>query len=191
MSLLIFSLGVTGVVAMQKVTLTSNLHAKDLAIATQVAQAWIDQLHADAITWNHPSKLQATSDLSDTSWLGTVSQTNTDWVRPAYVATRNFGPAFDVQGNPINLGTDTTTPVKFCAHLRLSWLYQPNTVTSTTLGNGLMRAEVRVFWLRDGQPWPNDKSICDVSQNANAISGDTSRYHFVYNVSAVRENTAQ
>lgn len=191
MSLLIFSIGVTGVIAMQKVTITSNQHAKDLAVATQIAQAWMDQLHADAIAWNHPSVRQATNDLADTAWLSSVSPTNVDWVRPDYIAARNFGPAFDVQGNPINIGTDTTTPVKFCTHLRLSWLYQPDAATSTMVGNGLMRAEVRVFWLRDGQAWPNNRSMCDVSQNANAIGADVSRYHFVYNVSAVRENTAQ
>jgi prepilin-type N-terminal cleavage/methylation domain-containing protein len=191
MSLLIFSIGVTGVIAMQKVTITSNQHAKDLAVATQIAQAWMDQLHADAIAWNHPSVVQASDDLADTAWLGTVAQTNTNWVRPVYVEARNFGPAFDVQGNPINIGTDTTTPVKFCTHIRLSWLYQPNAATSTMVGNGLMRAEVRVFWLRDGQPWPNNKSICDIAQNANSMSSDSSRYHVVYNVSAVRENTAQ
>lgn len=191
MSLLIFSIGVTGVIAMQKVTLTSNQHARDLAIATQVSQAWMDQLHADAIAWNHPSILRATNDLADTAWLSSVSQTNITWVRPAYVATRNFGPAFDVQGNPINLDTDTTTPVKYCTHIRLSWLYQPAAATSNLLGDGLMRAEVRVFWLRDGKAWPGNKSICDPTQVPNSMTSDVSRYHFVYTVSALRENTAQ
>lgn len=191
MSLLIFSIGVSGVIAMQKVTVTSNQHAKDLAIATQLAQAWVDQLHADAIAWNHPSVLQATDDLDDTAWLKTVPKTAKDWVLPDYVADRRFGPAFDVQGNPLDISSGAGSDVKFCTHVRLSWLYQPNAAGSTLTGNGLIRTEVRVFWLRDGRAWPNSKSICDASQNTAAIGSEVSRYHFVYNVSAVRENTAQ
>jgi hypothetical protein len=188
MSLLIFSIGVTGVIAMQKVTVTSNQHAKDLAIATQIAQAWMDQLHADAIAWNHPSVFQTTDDLDQTAWIKNVSRTNKDWVLPAYVEERRFGPAFDVQGNPVN---GTGPNVKYCTHLRLSWLYQPNSAGATLTGNGLIRAEVRVFWLRDGRAWPNNKSICDATQLPATVGSDVSRYHFVYNVSAVRENTAQ
>lgn len=190
MSLLIFSIGVTGVIAMQKVTVTSNQHAKDLAIATQLAQAWLDQLHADAIAWNHPSATQATDDLAQTAWLGNVALNNNDWLLPAYVSDRSFGPAFDVQGNPVDTSSGTPASVKFCTHIRLSWLYQPY-ATATVTGNGLIRAEVRVFWLRDGRPWPNNRSICDAAQVPNSMSADISRYHFVYNVSAVRENTAQ
>jgi type IV pilus assembly protein PilV len=190
MALLIFSIGVTGVIAMQKITVTSNQHAKDLAIATQLAQAWIDQLHADAIAWNHPSASQAANDLAETAWLSNVAVNNNNWMLPAYVATRSFGPGFDVQGNPLDPSDAASPSVKFCTHLRLSWLYQP-LATSTITGNGLIRAEVRVFWLRDGRPWPNNQSICDVAQVPNSMSADVSRYHFVYNVSAVRENTAQ
>ncbi|HYO94825.1 MAG TPA: prepilin-type N-terminal cleavage/methylation domain-containing protein, partial [Polyangiaceae bacterium] len=54
MSLSILSLGVTGVIAMQKVTVTSNQHAKNLAIATQISQSWMDELRADSLMWNHP-----------------------------------------------------------------------------------------------------------------------------------------
>jgi prepilin-type N-terminal cleavage/methylation domain-containing protein len=191
MSLLIFSIGVTGVIAMQKITVTSNQHAKDLAIATQIAQAWMDQLHADAIAWNHPSAYKASLDLNDTVWLSNVAQTNTTWIRPNYDAARSFGPFFDVQGRPLvdtdpNLNANT----KFCTHIRLSWLYQP-TVTSTLTGNGLIRAEVRVFWLRDGQPWPNNQPICSQALNTSTVAADAARYHFVYDVSAVRENTRQ
>jgi hypothetical protein len=188
MSLLIFSIGVSGVIAMQKVTVTSSQHAKDLAIATQVAQAWVDQLHADAIAWNHPSVFKTNDDLDDTAWLKAVSKTAKDWVLPAYVSERSFGPAFDVQGKPIADGSDA----KFCTHIRLSWLYQPSAPGATLTGNGLIRTEVRVFWLRDGKARLNGKSICDPGQTpAAAIGSDLSRFHFVYNVSAVRENTAQ
>jgi len=187
MSLLIFTIGVLGVVAMQKVTLTSNQHAKDLALATQLAQSWVDQLHADAMAWNHPSALRATNDLSDTIWLSNVSQNNTAWVLPTWDATRRFGPGFDPRGTSVN-PTTAGDQVKFCTHIRLSWLYQP---IGTVTGGGLMRAEVRVFWLRDGQPRAGNVGICSQQLTPASVGGDVGRYHFVYNVSAVRENTAQ
>ncbi len=188
MSLLIFSIGVTGVIAMQKVTVTSNQHAKDLAMATQIAQGWMDQLQTDAIAWNHPSAPpDTTSDIGETVWLSSVSQANTTWVRPVYSTARRFGPAFDARGNAIDPAQQPNS-VKFCTHLRLSWLYQP---TGTTTGGGLIRAEVRVFWLRDGQTRPSNVGICSQQLDANTVGADVARYHFVYDVSAVKENMWQ
>lgn len=192
MSMMILTIGVTGVVAMQKVVVTSNQHAKNLAIATQIAQAWIDQLHADAIAWNHPSGLSAVSDLGDTAWLSNVALTNTHWTQPAWVQTRLFGPTFDAQGTPIN-PTSGATPA-FCAHIRLSWLYQPSAASGAAItGNGLIRAEVRVFWLRDGMSGVNKLPLCSTQVNPDLIGTDDNRgnYHFVYSTSAVRENTAR
>lgn len=187
MSLSILSLGVTGVIAMQKVTVTSNQHAKNLAIATQISQSWMDELRADSLMWNHPSSLRTTSDLDDTTWLTSVALQNTDWSRPAWSATRSFGPGFDAQGRPV----DTTTSidgVRFCTHLRLSWLYQP--LAGSVTGNGLMRAETRVFWLREGQRGLQDRPVCDAQEEPNDIGAETSRYHFLYTVSALRQNTS-
>lgn len=190
MSMAILTIGVTGVVAMQKVTITSNQHAKNLAIATQVAQAWMDQLRLDALSWNHPSPMRGSSDLeNDTVWLRQVPNSGSSgWFRPEWDATRNFGAAFDVQGRPID--PSTTTPTRFCAHLRLSWLYRADGVAaegaaSTLSGNGLIRAEVRVFWLREGQ----SGLVCTTTEKPEEIGAATDRYHFVYNVSAIRQNT--
>ncbi len=62
----------------------------------------------------------------------------------------------------------------------LSWLYQP-----TVSGNGLIRAEVRVFWLRDGQGFA--QNMCDATQVAN-VGVATQTFHFVQKISAIREN---
>ncbi|MFZ5894219.1 MAG: type IV pilus modification PilV family protein [Myxococcota bacterium] len=185
MSLLIFSIGVTGVIAMQKVTMTSNQHAKDLALATQIAQSWMDQLRADSMAWNHPSAQRATHDLGDTQWLSSVSQAI--WVLPDWNSTRRFGPAFDARGTAIDPST-AANQVKFCTHIRLSWLYQP---TGVVTGGGLMRADVRVFWLRDGQARSGNVGICSAQNSPATVGDDVGRYHFIYNVSAIRENTAQ
>lgn len=185
MSVAILSIGVTGVVAMQKVTVTSNQHAKNLAIATQVGQAWIDQLRADALSWNHPSAQSPASDLNQTVWLNNVPNGNDpEWFRPDWDSARDFGASFDALGRPAD--PEGTTAIPFCAHLRLSWLYQP---LGTMAGNGLIRAEVRVFWLREGQSGLAGRAVCASAEVPEDIGQAIDRYHLVYNVSAIRQNS--
>lgn len=186
MSVAILTVGVSGVVAMQKVTVTSNQHAKNLTLATQVAQAWMDQLRADSLSWNHPSSQLAASDLADTVWLDNVEARAGQWFRPAWDGNRQFGAGFDAQGRPVD-PDERDVSIRFCTHLRLSYLYQPPPI-GTMAGNALMRAEVRVFWLRDGQSNLGGIPICDDAETEAEIGASTERYHFVYNVSAIRQN---
>ena len=184
MSIGVLGIGVTGVVAMQKVTITSNQHAKNLAIATQVGQAWMEQLRADALQWNHPSAAVATSDIQDTLWLKEITGNNANgaWLRPAWEEEREFGPGFDAQGRPTNVAAAT----RFCTNLRLTWLYGSNVGVA---GNQLIRAEVRVYWLRDGQAPLDNDAFC--TEDPALVGGESGRpvYHAVYDVSAIRQNT--
>lgn len=185
MSVAILSIGVTGVVAMQKVTITSNQHAKNLAIATQIGQAFIDQLRADSLSWNHPSAQNLASDLNQTVWLSNVPNDNSpEWFRPDWDDGRQFGASFDAQGRPAD--PDGDIGIRFCAHLRLSWLYPP---IGAMAGNGLIRAEVRVFWLREGQSGLENRAVCADAEVPEDIGAAIDRYHLVYNTSAIRQNT--
>ncbi|MBK7586506.1 MAG: hypothetical protein IPI67_40750 [Myxococcales bacterium] len=183
MAISIFAIGVAGIIAMQKVTVGANKHAKNLSIATHIAQAWLDQLAVDAAAWNHPSPGIPTPDLNDTIWLQAAGNNANQWLRPAFDANRNFGAAFDALGNPVadaNAGTAV-----FCAHVRLSWMYP------ATAGNGLLRTEVRVFWLRDGQGGTvNGQPTCAVLTPPATIEAAGLKYHFVHTASAVKQNTA-
>lgn len=198
MSMSILTIGVGGIAAMQKVTVSSNQHARNLATATQISQAWLDELRADSAAWNHPSSRLATSDLADTQWLSALASSGgstTGWFRPAWQATRNFGPGFDVQGRPVNTtDPDNNAQVRYCTHLRLSWLYRDTGSTvadqQAVIGNGLIRAEVRIFWVREGQTAYGTGDVCGGVTPAATIGAATTRYHFVYQVSAVRQNTA-
>ncbi|HET7543009.1 MAG TPA: prepilin-type N-terminal cleavage/methylation domain-containing protein [Polyangiaceae bacterium] len=184
MAIGIFGIGVTGIIAMQKVTAVSNQHAKNLAIATHIAESWLDMLSTDAVTWNHPSTGNSVPDIQETTWLKSVTanaDTANDWFLPLYNAPLSFGPAFDALGNAIDPTDAPAGSIAFCSHLRLSWLYQP-----TVSGNGLIRAEVRVFWLRDGQGFA--QNMCTGAQVAN-VGNAIQTFHFVQKISAVRENT--
>ena len=183
MAIGIFGIGVTGIIAMEKVTTVSNQHAKNLGIATHIAESWLDMLATDAVTWNHPSRdSPLPPDIGQTTWLQSVranANTVNDWFLPAYSTVLAFGPAFDALGNPVNAAVSPGS-VAFCSHLRLSWLYQP-----TVSGNGLIRAEVRVFWLRDGQGFAQNMCAGDQVTNVGAA---TPTFHFVQKITAIREN---
>jgi prepilin-type N-terminal cleavage/methylation domain-containing protein len=184
MAITIFAIGVSGIISMQKVVATSNQSAKRLAIATHIAQAWQEQLAADASAWNHPSPNNATPDIGEPAWLNVVASSPDVWVMPDWVPDRNFGPAFDGLGEVVD-PTSNLPQAQFCAHIRLTWLYPD------TAGNGLIRTEVRVFWLREDMGGTvNALQLCDPNTDPALIEGASDRYHFVYETSAVRQNTA-
>jgi prepilin-type N-terminal cleavage/methylation domain-containing protein len=187
MALAVFAIGVSGIMAMHKVIVAANQHAKNLAIATHIAQAWQEQLAADAAQWNHPSPRDpGRRDIdTDTTWLAQVVGNANTWIRPTFNATRDFGPMFDALGNVVPQASEPQA--QFCSHIRLSWLYNDG---QPTPGNGLIRAEVRVFWLREGQGALGGTTLCDPNGVANAIGAAIERYHFVYKTTAVRQNTA-
>ncbi len=182
MAISLFAVGVSAIIALQKVAVTSNQHAKNLAIATRIAQSWQEMLATDATKWNHPDANNSASDLAaDTTWLKKVD-TTTAWFQPDWDATLQFGPAFDALGNPVLLPTDAAR-ADFCTHIRLTYLYPPDT---PVLGNGLIRTEVRVFWRRPGVD--NTDAFCSAQILPATIGEQVQQYYFVYKAAAVREN---
>lgn len=183
-ALTLITVGVSGVVAMQKVTSVSNREARDLAIANQIARTWIDRLRNDAIGWNIPSpSMPSGSDLdSDTVWLKNTGSVE-GWFQPASDELRLASAAFDRHGTDLaTLPEDE--PAAFCTHLRLSWLYGPPTPPF------LIRAEVRVFWLREGGgglPTGMD-TFCDEAADTTSLGSATQNFRFVYAATAIKQN---
>jgi prepilin-type N-terminal cleavage/methylation domain-containing protein len=184
MALTVLAIGISGVIAMQKITVTSNQHAKNLATATHIAQAWQERLAADAVQWNHPSPRLNVDDINDTLWLRQVVGSQGVWFRPAYAKSLDFGAGFDALGNVV--AEADMEQAAYCTHLRLTPLYP------ATAGNGLIRAEIRVFWARDGMGGTvNGLAVCDPSTPALSVENTSNRYHFVYQTTAIKQNTAQ
>lgn len=175
MALALLAVAVVGIISMQKITVTSNAHAKNLAMAQRIAQAWAGQLQLDATTWR--------------TGLGGFLNSNATWQRPDYVASRNFGAAFDALGNPLSDSASDLGRARFCSHLRLSWLY-PDTMN--TGGNGVLRAEIRVFWQRTGESTVANAAFCGRPQDTTRvglIGQATDLYHFVYQTVGVRQHS--
>jgi type IV pilus assembly protein PilV len=181
MALAVFGIGVVGVIAMQKVTSTSNRHAKNLATATHIAQSWLERLAVDATRWDQSHTLAAT-----TTWLKAAQPlANATWQLPAAdTVTELFGPGFGALGQPLP-APGSAGEIVFCTHLRLTYLIDP----ASQPGNGLIRAEVRVFWPRDGEPYANGADYCDAGANATNIGRAPESFHFVYKSTAIRQTS--
>lgn len=177
MSLAVLAVGIIGIIAMQKVTIASNVHAKNLSIATHIGQSWLGILEAEASLWG------ADGSFSRTTWLA-QGNGSSDWFRPSYDATRDFGPAFDALGNPVATANEGAN-ARFCVDLRLSPL------NPSTAGAGLIRIEARVIWLRDegivaGSVVPPSQA-CGLSATDLASANAQRLFHFVFMSGAIRQ----
>jgi hypothetical protein len=170
----VFATGVTGIIAMQRATVTSNQMAKNMTLANAVAQSWLTHLQADATLWRN--------DLNDTVWLKSVDVANVNnaWQLPAYDAALAFGPQFDGLGRPVQADSE------FCAQIRLTWLYRDQNGGGIR-GNGVIRSEVRVFWPRAGQTRVAADCTSGAAATIAAVSAATDTYHFVVHAGAVRQ----
>jgi type II secretion system protein I len=176
MALALFTVAVLGIISLQKLMIVSNAHAKNMSVAERIAESWAAQLQMDSTTWR--------ANTGSTDWLGNAGG---GWLRPAFVAgSKNFGAAFDALGNPLPDATGLAR-ARYCAHVRLTSLY---TDTPLVSGNGMMRAEIRVFWLRDGESdLVPANGLCSVTQDEDAIGQRFDLYHFVYLTAGIRQHS--
>jgi Tfp pilus assembly protein PilV len=177
MSLAILAVGAIGIIATDKVTVAANQHAKNLAIATHVAESWIGMLNAEAALWEGSEVLLTEA---RHPWLFQGRDTDA-WFRPNYVQRLDFGPAFDALGNPMASSTDAS----FCVDLRLAPL------TRGDAAGRMLRAEVRVMWLRP-QPIvsaadPTLSSACALNAVQASAAGASRLAQFVFMASALRQ----
>ena len=80
MAIALFTVAVLGIISMQKITVVSNAHAKNLAIAQRIAQTWATQLQMDSSSWVTTFDAQ-----------GVLQQPSEAWIRPAFVTGRIGG----------------------------------------------------------------------------------------------------
>ncbi len=184
MSLAVLAIGASGVIAMQKVAVSSNRHAKDLALAARIAEGWADQLAIDGSTWTLTQTGAPT--LPNTTWIKLATPgTTVDWFVPDYSALRNFGPGFGALGAPIDPNVSPSL-IRFCTHLRFAYLH------NTTGGNGVIRAQIRVFWPAENAttslPATARANLCAVT---DAILGpNLGAFHVVYLTTSIAQAPA-
>ncbi len=187
MALAVLSIGATGVIAMQKAALLGNVRARDLATASTLASSWMERLRVDGLQWT--ITINNMSTIGNTTWLNVVQNDfpnvtglEGQWFAPSTVsAGMGYEDGADLHG----YDTADTEQHGFCVNLRLTQIL-PN----------LIRAEVRIFWLRrqGGGVIAGVTEMCDPSpaylQNLSLIDSlpipdPLSHYHFVYLTSAI------
>jgi len=175
MAIAVFGIGVSGIIAMQKVAAAANQHSRALSLATNIGQAWQDQLNIDSSLYTR------TTGLMNTVWLSQLAGGNNQagWFRPAYSTNLGIGAAFDALGRPLQDTTASLANSQFCVHVRLTRLYP------TTAEIDVVRTEVRVIWPRTEGTVAS--GFCDPNANIASIAADSANYHSLYQVSAVRQ----
>lgn len=163
--------GLLGIVAMQSTAVNANLRAQEITMATNLARRWQDRLRRDSYQWTTPSQSNPTSNIAATWYLSRlgVSMT-TDWYVPdppsGTVAAMPETAAFDYFGNDV---PTTDSRAYYCTQVRLTSL----------IPNQLLRAEVRVWWYRQGGVRPPTYTDCARSATA-AVSNDTTNIRSIY-----------
>ena len=150
MALAIMTVGAVGLLSLQTATVRGNADARQLTVATQVNQLWVERLRRDALRWTAPS-VSALRAASGPRYLRNVPAPGGGW-------SGWFAPVDPVRapGDPQSYGFDyrgfdTFDPAQmfYCTHVNLRWVDPGRT----------LRADVRTFWHKRGQA--NDAAYAD------------------------------
>ena len=163
-SLGIMMIGAMGIIALQQHTIRSNGHARQLTIATQIAQRWIERLKQDGHTWiaaDAPAiALAGTRHLrgilgAPANQFITIPNSNGFvWDQDGSGDPLPTGSrAFDYRGDDIVLGAALDRPIFYCAAFRPAWVYT----------QFAMRVDVRVWWPRPGFDTQAEFGLCDTN----------------------------
>jgi prepilin-type N-terminal cleavage/methylation domain-containing protein len=179
-SVAVFSIGATGVIALQNATIAGNGFAGELTTAYHIAQSWEDVLSMDAEQWG-----ESFANPEGTYWLTTAEDQDDDWIFPDYQSSMRIGSAFDMFGQPLETGTGA----RYCAQIRVRWLCEPGSADcggEQNLGNGLLAADVRVFWPRRR---PASLVLADFCVAETVADGDPdpANFHSVAVSSAIKQ----
>jgi prepilin-type N-terminal cleavage/methylation domain-containing protein len=136
-SLGVMTIGAMAILALQQQSVRSNAHARQITIATQIAERWAERFKQDAQTWNAVGlrvgapNLQTV--LGGTTWLQQIiAQPNV--FQTIGNTGNNISNAFDYQGFDV----PNTGNYYYCASFRPSWVYYGRA----------MRIDIRVWWAR-------------------------------------------
>jgi prepilin-type N-terminal cleavage/methylation domain-containing protein len=178
-SLGIMTIGAMAVLALQQQIIRGNVHARQITMATQIAQNVIERLKIDSISWIAPG-------VPTGAYLRNVApgaigafQTLRFITTTSGGVTRLQSNAFDYYGDDLNTQNGSPVGLFYCASYRLSFVYT---------NNRIIRADVRVWWAREGQAGIRaDFPTCD-DDNAKLNPGGTAidNYHVVYLSTVIR-----
>jgi len=176
------TIGAMAVLALQQQIIRANVHARQITIATQIAQNWIERLKMDATIWNNNEPPSGSTHwLKSVSVVGTLGNFTT--IAPLSAASpdgsRLVSNAFDYYGDDLDNSTTAPVGLFYCASARLNWVYA---------NQRIIRADVRVWWAREGESAIRADYPRCVDDGATLSPGGDNfdRYHLVYLSTVIR-----
>ena len=170
----IITMGSVGLLAMQQAAYRSNRSSRQMSIATNITQQWMERAQRDAQSWTEPG---ATA-LASTDYLVTIMALpdTTGWFVPVPTDTA-FSYAADWDGND----TLTEADFRYCTHMQLSWFRPGRSI----------RVDVRTFYIREGLYDSQDAVAGDYLSDSDCASADASTVDLsaIPNISAVYAST--
>ncbi len=177
-AILIFGVGLLGIMALHIVARKGNTDAQNLTAATTIAEHWMERLDTESVMWNgDPADLTATATPMMNA-LGAGSSTvgaSTGWVSPPENPLLNREMH---QSQTDSTSGELLSPGDYCTQYRLT----------TLVGDQLLRSEVRVMWWRDGVQRPANWASCPPPPGAGG-NPDISKLHMVTLSSTVWRNS--
>jgi prepilin-type N-terminal cleavage/methylation domain-containing protein len=191
----VMAIGAAAVMSMQKASVQGNLDARKTDVANSIARMWVERLERDATQWTQPNTNNV---LGNNLGIATALFRNLDngWFVPVPpAATSPMTYAYDILGRDL-LPADAGSAV-FCVNMRLKTLVTGVPVQGGAPVPQLIRADVRVVWLRGLGVNPTG-TFCDPG-NADMGTSDLNEtgrvggpaYHAIYVTTAVKENPSQ
>jgi prepilin-type N-terminal cleavage/methylation domain-containing protein len=174
-SLGVMTIGAMAILALQQQIIRANVHARQLTTATQIAQNVIERLKLDGVAWNTPGVPGNQTQYLRNVTAGAIGtfQTLPFVAQASGGVTRIQSNAFDYYGDDINTQAGPPANLYYCASYRLTFVYQTNRI---------IRADVRVWWAREGEAAiRTDFPLC-ADDNIALNPGGTAfnNYHVVY-----------
>jgi type II secretory pathway pseudopilin PulG len=195
LSIIVLGIGAAGVMTMQSASVQGNSDAHMIDVGNAIAREWIDRLRRDAMTWTTPDQQSGFQPNWQNTFLisqiGAPANAGT-WIWPTTpTAGTNTGASswgysrgFDILGRDLVLTAAPPWPgLVFCTNIRGDWIVQDQS----------LRAEVRVYWLRQMFAAPSGTFCSGVNEtpSATGTGGGTQTYHFIYAATALNRNGAQ
>jgi prepilin-type N-terminal cleavage/methylation domain-containing protein len=138
-SLGVMTVGAMAILALQQQSIRSNAHARQLTIATEIAERWAERFKQDAQTWNMVGEASGTPTAADvlsrTKWLKQINSRPNEFQQIENLE-EPVSNAFDYQGFDV---PSIEKKYFYCASFRPSWVY---------FGRA-MRIDIRVWWARE------------------------------------------
>ncbi len=131
----IMTVGTVGLLSMHQSALLANRASRMMAQGNTINRNWIQRVQRDAFQWNEAGFSAA--ELGNTEYVSELVNEldTTGWFKPEPAdTTKSWG------FNWVGGDTRTAADIRFCTHIRLSWVRFLHSV----------RVDARTFWVREG-----------------------------------------